>query len=1124
MSFDPQSLVGTPIGEFRITGLLSTEGPVLRYQAVHQQLRRTATCHVLHPDQAATLGELFLRRVRLISQVRQRNLIDIFDSGTVGSNPYFLSEALPGQPLSTWLARHHLGVDKLREIVQQLGQALTALHGTQVTLTHLAPEDIYVQRRGLTLSVLLVGFFESGTSPTVPAAMQAQSMATVARFVYGLCLAKPFANPLPPLSGETPLLPAGVALSGLGNALDPVLRRALTANPEQQFTSLSELFSALLAAIPKQATGTVKSLLQRAWWVGPALLLLVIGGWSLRRLLHKPPTPTTTVERTYTVRELHELAKTTLQAGLRSSDATVREQALSGLLRSSDVSWRSLVEPLLDDPAPAVQLRAAEVLGSLGARRAIPSLQVHLRTDFDPALRTACARALHRLGEPLTRKSLGLLLSGENPHLRLQAAQILAAQGDAEAAKTVAEFQKQNSDEGLDALSWLAQRGDGSAQDQLRGLLPTKPPLPARLLGPAEVLLRQEVPQARGLLVETAKQPGPSQLAAAQVLCSVDDPSFLPLLRTALSSPAQKLEQRRVAALGLQSCGERSDGKLLARVLEDQRESPLLRQASAGALLRLTSLDPELLASQGVAWAQQALDDDNWSVRESAVALLGESVPTLPTVSKRTEVAKPVAILSQVVELLRRALQDPQQQVRIAALRSAVKLTQKAGEPSLRENIRKSLRQRLGQGSAEEQLLVATSLLRTGDGSGRDLLYKGLRSPDLSLRRRAVEEADADPKLPTKLLTPLLSDRDFAVRFGAAVLLVAQGQKQAPLLAILREAVQRGGTEGVRAYSLLQKLGALSTTDASKGPDLATLLASSDVLQRLMAIDELQKLPMAEAVPLLLKATRDPDATVRFRLVDVVAHHCDGKQRAALPALRTLSEDTDIAVRARATAVLGQLQLPELEVPPPVQSDEKATANSTTKVDSKEAESAQPAQNPVAEVETPLPSQDARASQAIEQQFAVGNNLFKQGNYRAAQKALEKTSQMCAAHRSDVPRCTQLNGNLAYQLGVVYENLGQLANAMTEYQKVLQGAGAARGPAKRPQARAGLALHDAAQQGFERLRGKLGRLVLYKTIAGKCQKVEVYMPPGKHQVSVGGGQRKPVDLDAGESVELKTCP
>lgn len=334
MSFDPQSLVGTPIGEFRITGLLSTEGPVLRYQAVHQQLRRTATCHVLHPDQAATLGELFLRRVRLISQVRQRNLIDIFDSGTVGSNPYFLSEALPGQPLSTWLARHHLGVDKLREIVQQLGQALTALHGTQVTLTHLAPEDIYVQRRGLTLSVLLVGFFESGTSPTVPAAMQAQSMATVARFVYGLCLAKPFANPLPPLSGETPPARRRGAVWTRERARSRASWQALTANPEQQFTSLSELFSALLAAIPKQATGTVKSLLQRAWWVGPALLLLVIGGWSLRRLLHKPPTPTTTVERTYTVRELHELAKTTLQAGLRSSDATVREQALSGLLRS----------------------------------------------------------------------------------------------------------------------------------------------------------------------------------------------------------------------------------------------------------------------------------------------------------------------------------------------------------------------------------------------------------------------------------------------------------------------------------------------------------------------------------------------------------------------------------------------------------------------------------------------------------------------------------------------------------------------------------------------------------------------------------------------------------------------
>jgi tetratricopeptide (TPR) repeat protein len=281
---------------------------------------------------------------------------------------------------------------------------------------------------------------------------------------------------------------------------------------------------------------------------------------------------------------------------------------------------------------------------------------------------------------------------------------------------------------------------------------------------------------------------------------------------------------------------------------------------------------------------------------------------------------------------------------------------------------------------------------------------------------------------------------------------LGQGQKPAALLGILREALAHGGVEGVRAYALLQQLGELTASDESKGPDLGTLLASSDVLQRLMAIDALQKLPTADAAPLLLKATRDPDATVRFRLVEVVAYHCTGSKRAALPALRALTEDSDIAVRARATAVLGQLQL--VASHPQSLSPTKDQLRSASSPAGRPATAGTAASGPV-EIQAPQSPEAVRIRQAIEQQFSLGSSLFKQGNYRAAQKALEKTSQLCGARRSDVARCSQLNSNLAYQLGVVYENLGQLANAMTEYQKVVQGAGVVRSATKRPQPRGG---------------------------------------------------------------------
>ncbi len=1121
MSFDPQTLVGQAVGEFKLVAFLSRAGAILRYRAEHQRLRRVATCHVLSKEETAQHGASFLDAARRLSQIRQRNLLDIFDSGTIEGSPYVVSEELQGEPLPAWIARHRWSASRLHTIAQQLGAALLALDGAGVPLRHVAPDGILVRRSGGTLHVKLVDCHESwhplrASSSAVPQT----PIFAAAELLFGLSQARPFSRPLPePSALNRPILDGDIALAGLPAELDQVLRRGLgTLQPP--FSTLADFLGSALAAIPRheplQITHWMDLLRQRQTWlfITPILLLALLPLWLL---LRRPPAPPPVIDKTYTVRELHDLARATLEAGLRSSLPAVREQALSGLLRSSDISWRAQVEPLLDDPALAVQVRAAEVLGSLGSRKALPLLQAHLSADHDPLLRAVTAQSLHKLGGQLNRSTLESLIQSDTLRARRIAVQLLFEQGDAQAAKLVTDLQGQGGDESIELQLWAARRGDETALAQVRAALPKTPPLDVKQLPIAEFLLRQEVPAAKALLSATVKVQGPAQTKAAQILCATDEPAAQALLRDVLGDAARALPERQIAALGLAQCGERADWQLLARIIVDPKTNDRLKQSCAGALLRLTSQDPELLSQHGMAWAKQALDDESWSVRESAVALLGENDESEPVArsSPRRADAAPAAP-SQVVELIDRAMEDAALPVRLTAMRSAVKVAKKTKEQSDQERLKQSLRKRAQTGLPEEQIVAAASLLRMGDASYRDTLHSGLKSSDVAVRRRAISEADADPKIPSKLLAPLTTDADFAVRSGAAALLVAQGQKKPALIQILRESVQHGGSEGVRAFALLQKQGEITPQSESKAPDLDTLLASSDVLQRLMAIDTLQKLPTEEAAPLLLKATRDPDATVRFRLVDVVAHHCQTKspaQRLAFPALRALAEDNDVAVRARAFGLLSQLQsslgreqTDPQEAPKEDDSAKDATTSEPTTLE------AQPTLSP----------ELARKSQVVEQQFASGSALFKQGNYRAAQKALEKTNQLCATFRGTVPKCAQINSNLSYQLGVVYENLGQLASAMTEYQKVLQGTSGGK-IGKRPAARAGLALHDAAQQGSERLRSKLGRLVLYKTLAGRCQKVEVFMPPGKHQVNVGAGQRKPVELDAGETVELRTC-
>jgi hypothetical protein len=99
--------------------------------------------------------------------------------------------------------------------------------------------------------------------------------------------------------------------------------------------------------------------------------------------------------------------------------------------------------------------------------------------------------------------------------------------------------------------------------------LPKTPPLDVKDLPVAELFLRQEVAESRELLVATAKQPGPAQTRAAQILCKNENSTFLPLLRDVVVDAGRALPERLVAASGLARCGERRDGQLLARLLLD---------------------------------------------------------------------------------------------------------------------------------------------------------------------------------------------------------------------------------------------------------------------------------------------------------------------------------------------------------------------------------------------------------------------------------------------------------------------------------------------------------------------------------------------------------------------------
>ena len=87
----------------------------------------------------------------------------------------------------------------------------------------------------------------------------------------------------------------------------------------------------------------------------------------------------------------------------------------------------------LRHPEPSTPVRAASILGQLGARRAVGPLLAVLRTSHDGFLLAAAARALGQIGDPAAVPGLVELLRHGPLPARLAAVEALRRLGGAEA-------------------------------------------------------------------------------------------------------------------------------------------------------------------------------------------------------------------------------------------------------------------------------------------------------------------------------------------------------------------------------------------------------------------------------------------------------------------------------------------------------------------------------------------------------------------------------------------------------------------------------------------------------------------------------------------------------------------
>ena len=233
-----------------------------------------------------------------------------------------------------------------------------------------------------------------------------------------------------------------------------------------------------------------------------------------------------------------------LQAGLsnRNTDnRTVATRLLGGLTKNAQA--QDLALKALSDNRPEVRAAAAEALGNMQAKSAIPQLQKLVQTERDAGVAIAAGRALVALGDPLGYAVYYAILTGER-----------------KSGASLMENQRKMLSDPKKLANFGFEQGVGFI------------PFGGLTLGVFRSLRRDDV--------------SPIRAAAAEVLITDPDPRTTEALKTAVADRSWVVRAAAIDALGKRN--NPSVIPALEPALDDGREA--VRYAAAAAIIRLNDV------------------------------------------------------------------------------------------------------------------------------------------------------------------------------------------------------------------------------------------------------------------------------------------------------------------------------------------------------------------------------------------------------------------------------------------------------------------------------------------------------------------------------------------------------
>ncbi|HEY2701809.1 MAG TPA: serine/threonine-protein kinase [Pseudonocardiaceae bacterium] len=267
-----EDLTGRRIGHYRIDGVLGRGGMSVMYRATDVRLGRKVALKVIaeHLTKDPEFRERFVDEARNTSAIDHSNVVPLYDFGEAEGLLYIAMRLVDGSDLASLIKDRPLVPVRAVALLSQVAEALDMLHerglvhldvkpaNVLVTAKESANEHVYLAdfgltRRGATGHRTRGGDFLGSPTYAAPEHLRGEPVDGRTDEYSMACVLFACLSGRPPFSGSVPEVISGhlnseppslSALTNLPPAIDEVIRRGMSKEPNRRYPDCRQLIAA----------------------------------------------------------------------------------------------------------------------------------------------------------------------------------------------------------------------------------------------------------------------------------------------------------------------------------------------------------------------------------------------------------------------------------------------------------------------------------------------------------------------------------------------------------------------------------------------------------------------------------------------------------------------------------------------------------------------------------------------------------------------------------------------------------------------------------------------------------------------------------------------------------------